>query len=147
MQFSWLFFLSLFFLYWGLNSESSGCYTSALSLELIIQQLSIHIIVIFSLHRYTVLQYHSSYHSVFLPLLLRDPRVVSWLQTCFTYKFAYDNVCFCVCDYILDLSSAYERNCRLCHSEPGLLHLAWCPSIASIYLQTKHVVSFFLMVE
>jgi hypothetical protein len=31
----------------------------------------------------------------------------------------------------------WEKTCRLCLSEPGLLHLAWCPPIASIYLQTK----------
>jgi hypothetical protein len=30
----------------------------------------------------------------------------------------------------------WGKTCSLCLSEPGLLHLTWCPSIASIYLQT-----------
>jgi hypothetical protein len=30
----------------------------------------------------------------------------------------------------------WEKSCGLCVSKPGLLHLIWCPPIASIYLQT-----------
>jgi hypothetical protein len=36
----------------------------------------------------------------------------------------------------LELSSTYERKRGFCVSESGLLHLPWCPPIASIYLQT-----------
>jgi hypothetical protein len=30
----------------------------------------------------------------------------------------------------------WEKTCDFCVSYPGLLHLTWCPPIASIYLQT-----------
>jgi hypothetical protein len=38
----------------------------------------------------------------------------------------------------------WEKTCGLCVSEPGLLHLTWCPPIPSIYLQTTCL---FLMLE
>jgi hypothetical protein len=62
-------------------------------------------------------------------------RGVPQLQTCSTSEFVYDHANFCVC-LSLDLSSTYERKCGLCVSEPGLLHLTWCPPIISLYLQT-----------
>jgi hypothetical protein len=36
-------------------------------------------------------------------------RAVPLSQTCSTDKFGYDHVCFCVCVYLWDLSSTYER--------------------------------------
>jgi hypothetical protein len=30
----------------------------------------------------------------------------------------------------------WEKTCSLCLSEPDLLHLTWCPPIASIHFQT-----------
>jgi hypothetical protein len=50
-------------------------------------------------------------------------RVVPLLQTCSTYEFVYDDVCFCVYVYLLDPFSMYEGKRGLCLSEPGLLHL------------------------
>jgi hypothetical protein len=45
----------------------------------------------------------------FLFLLLQCPWIVPLLQTCSTYMFAYDHVCFCAYIYLLDLCSTYER--------------------------------------
>jgi hypothetical protein len=39
----------------------------------------------------------------------------------------------CIC---LSVFHVWDKTCRLCVSEPGLLHLTWCPPIISIYLQT-----------
>jgi hypothetical protein len=76
-------------------------------------------------------------YSLFLSLLPEFHRAVPLVQTCSTSEVVYDHVCFCVYVYLLDLFSTYERkSCGLCFSEPGLLHLTWCPPIASIYLQT-----------
>jgi hypothetical protein len=48
-------------------------------------------------------------------------RLVPLLQTCFTYKFIYDHVWFCVYVYLSDLSSTYERE----HVAFVLLNLAY----------------------
>jgi hypothetical protein len=69
---------------------------------------------------------------------------------CSTYEFLCDHVCFCVnvyllfiCIYILSLCGSifhiWEKICSLGLglSEPGLLHLTWCPPVASVNLQTR----------
>jgi hypothetical protein len=40
------------------------------------------------------------------------------------------------------ISHIWEKNCGLCVSDPGLLHLIWCPPIASICLQNTYHYSF-----
>jgi hypothetical protein len=37
------------------------------------------------------------------------PSSIVLLQTHFTYKFVYDQVCFCIYVYLSDLPSTYER--------------------------------------
>jgi hypothetical protein len=62
------------------------------------------------------------------PSFSKYHRVVPLLQTCSTYEFVYDNTCFYVYVYLLDLPSMYEGK-----------HMAFVflsPPIASIYLQT-----------
>jgi hypothetical protein len=46
---------------------------------------------------------------IFFPSFLEFHRVVLLLLKCSTYEFVYDHVWFCVCVYLLDLSSMYER--------------------------------------
>jgi hypothetical protein len=42
-----------------------------------------------------------------------------------------------VCMFIFgSIFHIWEKICDVCLSEPGLLHLTWCPPIASIYLHT-----------
>jgi hypothetical protein len=42
----------------------------------------------------------------------------------------------CICLLFGFIFYVWEKICGLCLSEPGLLHLTWCSSITSIYLQT-----------
>jgi hypothetical protein len=41
----------------------------------------------------------------------------------------------CICLSSWSIFYVWEKSCDLCLSEPGLLHLTWCPPISSIYLQ------------
>jgi hypothetical protein len=50
------------------------------------------------------------YHFLFLSFSFPEiHRIVPLLQTCSTSEFECDNVYFCVCVYLLDLSFTYER--------------------------------------
>jgi hypothetical protein len=58
------------------------------------------------------------------------------LQTCSTSEFVYMLV-FVHMFFFGSIFHIWEKTCHFCVSDPGLLHLTWCPPIASIYLQTK----------
>jgi hypothetical protein len=76
------------------------------------------------LHRCDVLRYY--WWSIILfsfPSFPEFHRAVPLLQTCSTYKFVYDRACFCMCVYLLDLSSTYERK----HTPFVFLNLAYLP--------------------
>jgi hypothetical protein len=77
--------------------------------------------------------------SVILFSILSFPEfhtVVPLLQACCTSELLYDHACFCV--FIFgSIFHIQEKTCSLCVSEPGLLHLTWCPPIASISLQAS----------
>jgi hypothetical protein len=54
----------------------------------------------------------------------------------------YMNMLFlCIC---LSIFHLWEKTCGLCFSEPGLLHLTWCPPIAFIYFQSTFHYSLWL---
>jgi hypothetical protein len=42
---------------------------------------------------------------------------------------------------IVSISHIWEKTCDFYLSDPGLIHLTWCPPIASIYLQTTWFLS------
>jgi hypothetical protein len=61
------------------------------------------------LHRCYVLPYYWCFSTLLaFPSFPEFHRVVPVLQTCSTYEFVYDYVCFCVYVYLLNLSSIYE---------------------------------------
>jgi hypothetical protein len=50
-----------------------------------------------------------------------------------------------VCMFVFgSILHVWEKTCSFCVSDPGLLHLTWCPLIAFIYLQTTCNYSFWL---
>jgi hypothetical protein len=76
------------------------------------------------------------YHSLFLSLLFWVPEwfhcykcvlhmSVYMIMFVFVYMFIFGSV-----------FHIWEKTCSLCLPEPGLLHVTWCPPIASIYFQT-----------
>jgi hypothetical protein len=70
------------------------------------------------------------------PFFPKFHTVVPLLQTCSTSEFVYDHACFVYMFFFGSIFHLWEKTCSLCVSVPGLLHLTWCPPIASIYIQT-----------
>jgi hypothetical protein len=83
-----------------------------------------HLYILY-LHRCCILWYYwCSVIPFSFPSFPEFHRVFPLLQTCSTYEFIYDHVCFCVYVYLLDLSSTYKtKKIVLCLSDPGLIQL------------------------
>jgi hypothetical protein len=68
----------------------------------------------------------------FLPFP-RFHRVVTLLQICSTTKFVYIMLVFVHMFIFGAVFNTWEKTCTFCVSDPGKLHLTWCPPIAFIY--------------
>jgi hypothetical protein len=103
----------------------------------IFQQLSIHMLIS---SMFTSMVCHITYALTFFfsfPLS-EFHRVISLLQTCSPSEFVHDHARFCIHFTFWIYPPCVRENMWLCVSVPGLLHLTWCPPIASIYL--NHIV-------
>jgi hypothetical protein len=75
--------------------------------------------------------------SLFLSLLPRVPWSISTITNVFyIWVCAWSCLFLCMCLSHGSIFHEWEKTCGLCLSEPGLLHLIWCPPIASIYFPT-----------
>jgi hypothetical protein len=102
----------------------------------IFQQLSIHTLISSTFTCYVLWYYWCSIILFSLPSFPEFQRVVLHLSLYIIM------LVLCVC--LSFVSTTYERKRGLCVSEPGLLHLTWCPPFASIYLQTTYHYSLWL---
>jgi hypothetical protein len=96
---------------------------------------TIHLYILY-FHRCYVLQHY--WYSIILlsfPSFPKFHRVVPLLQTCSMYEFVYNHTYFCVCLPFESIFHVWEKICGLFFPEPGLLYLAWCLSVASVYIQ------------
>jgi hypothetical protein len=77
------------------------------------------------------------YNSLFLSLLPQVPQSISTVANVFyIWVCIWSCLFLCICLSFGSIFHVWEKTCGLCVSEPGLLHLPWCPPITSIYLQT-----------
>jgi hypothetical protein len=103
-----------------------------------------HLYILY-LHRCVLWYYWCSIILFSFPFFLKFHRVVPLLWTCSTSEFVYDHTYFLYILFIFgSIFHVSEKTCSFRLSEPGLLHLTWCPPIASIYHQTTCYYSLWL---
>jgi hypothetical protein len=77
------------------------------------------------------------YHSLFLSFFPHVPGSSFTIANMFYLWVSIWSCLFlCICLSFGSVFHLWEKTSGLCLSEFGLLHLIWCPPIASIYLQT-----------
>jgi hypothetical protein len=59
-----------------------------------------------------------------------------YIYILYTYILVYPKISFG------SISHVWEKICSLCAFEPGLLHLTWCPLIASIFFPTTCIIPY-----
>jgi hypothetical protein len=69
------------------------------------------------------------YHSLFLSLFPQDPQSSSTIvNMVYVWVCIWSFLFLCIC---LSFGTIFHKTCGLCVSEPGLLHLTWCPPTAT----------------
>jgi hypothetical protein len=81
-------------------------------------------------------------HSLLLSLFPQVPSSTSTITNMlYIWVCIWSCLFLCICLSLGFIFHIWEKTCNLCLSEPGLLHLTWCPRRISVRGQPRKIVS------